>query len=322
MLGLQHRNLGEHTSACDSTPEFLFSSSSCVSGLITNCTSWPCEEGEEGAQHLTVPPDCSPPGAQWGAGGKEVLCPGQRLQPALTPSSLSAFPSSVPQVGPRGPPGPPGASAQPPVAPPNATGTASAPGPPRQNRPSWGCHPHRPCLHLFAPAPKLRKSPASWQRVTVSPVAPSVVPSRPVDTRCLAPAAPGPGQPLPQLLPLLSPQELGAGVLGGPGPAAAGAAGEACGAGCEPVTSPRPRAWGITARGLGPRERPARLCRAQVPARNGAQGSRNTVGGGGGHPHSSQPPRPLPQWPTAPPFKGLSTVPVALPVLAPVTTSW
>lgn len=107
----------------------------------------------------------------------------------------------------------------------------------------------------------------------------------------------GPTPPPQELLPLLSSQELGAGGLGGPGPAVAGAVGEACGAGCEPVISLHPRAWGITARGLGPKERPARLCRAQVPARMGGQGARSTLDKWTevDHPHSSQPLLSFPQ---------------------------
>lgn len=96
--------------------------------------------------------------------------------------------------------------------------------------------------------------------------------STPGDSCCLVLAPqPQPG-PLPTLLPLLSPQELGAGVLGLPGPAVAGAVGEAFGAGLEPATSPHPRAWETTARGPRPRGRPARPCRAQVPARDGGGG--------------------------------------------------
>lgn len=68
------------------------------------------------------------------------------------------------------------------------------------------------------------------------------------------------------------PQELEAGALGDPGPAVAGAVEGVSGAGAEPVISPHPRAWGITVRGLGPRGRPARLCHAQVPARDSSGG--------------------------------------------------
>ena len=47
--------LGTHL-ACKSTPTgCCFSTSSCVSGFITNCMSWPCEEGESGAS-----PDFTP----------------------------------------------------------------------------------------------------------------------------------------------------------------------------------------------------------------------------------------------------------------------
>ena len=73
-------------------------------------------------------------------------------------------------------------------------------------------------------------------------------------------------------------QELEAGALGDPGPAVAGAVEGVSGAGVEPVISPHPRAWGITARGLGPRGRPARLCHAQVPARDGDGGQGGEVG--------------------------------------------
>lgn len=187
--------------------------------------------------------------------------------PACARSVLSPPPRPVhPQVSPRGRPGPHGVSARPPVALPDATGTASAPGALAWCCPAWRCCPHRPRPRLFAQAPRLRRSPASCQGVTVSPLGPWMVPSVPC-------GYPWPWSSPPPLLPLLSPQELGAGVLGGRGPAVAGAVGEACGAGPEPATSPRPRAWGITARGLGPRGRPARFCHAQVPARGGAGGS-------------------------------------------------
>ena len=46
----------------------------------------------------------------------------------------------------------------------------------------------------------------------------------------------------------------------------------------SPSTSPHPRAWGITAKGLGPRGRPARLCHAQVPSRDGDGGQGRDVG--------------------------------------------
>ena len=77
------------------------------------------------------------------------------------------------------------------------------------------------------------------------------------------------------------PWELEAGILGDPGPAVAravGGWGRVSRAGPEPVTSPHPRAWGITAKGLGPRGRPARLCHAQVPSRDGDGGQGRDVG--------------------------------------------
>ena len=46
----------------------------------------------------------------------------------------------------------------------------------------------------------------------------------------------------------------------------------------EPVTSSHPRAWGITSKGLEPRGWPARLCYAQVPARDGCEGQGREVG--------------------------------------------
>ena len=74
------------------------------------------------------------------------------------------------------------------------------------------------------------------------------------------------------------PQELAAGALGDRGPTVAGAVAGVSGAGPEPVTSPHPRAGGITARGLGPRGQPARLGSAQVSARDGGGGQGGEVG--------------------------------------------
>lgn len=206
-------------------------------------------------------PEVGAPGAGEGeprdGGGGPSLC------------SLSARPVH-PQVRPRGLLGPRGASAPPPAAPPGAVGTASVPGPPAWCCPAGRRCPPRPRPLLSAQAPRPRRSLASCRGVTVSAPSPG---RHPWGHPLPVPAAPQPQpSPLPTLLPLLSPQELGAGVLGLPGPAAAGAVGEAFGAGLEPATSPHPRAWEITARDLRPRGRPARPCRAQVPVRDGGGG--------------------------------------------------
>lgn len=87
-------------------------------------------------------------------------------------------------------------------------------------------------------------------------------------------------------LSLLLPQKQAAGVLGAPGLAVVGAVEEACGAGPEPVTSHRHRAWGIFVRGLRPRGRPARLSHAQVPAEDGVVLVRSWEAVLGGRPRS------------------------------------
>lgn len=194
--------------------------------------------------------------------------------------------------------------AQPPVGLPDATGTASVTGPLAWHHPPWPWGPHQPRPHPSAQARRLRRSRASCQGVTVSACR-ALWPTPPLPPRCpipvdtshhhRAPTALGFPEPF-RLLPLMCPQEQGAGGLGGPGPAAVGAAGGACAAGPEPVTGHHLKGWGISVRGPRPREKPARLSRAQVPARGGRVGEQKrscsqeaALGGGTGGPTCSQP---------------------------------
>lgn len=127
-----------------------------------------------------VPPAGSLPGEEslGGVGGREEGRPTQASASSLRSlPPCSAFLSCVPQVSPHGHPGPHGASVQLPVGLPVATGAASARGPPPRTRLPWCCHPHQPGLLLFAQAPTLRRSPASCQGVTVSPLVPRIMPS-------------------------------------------------------------------------------------------------------------------------------------------------
>ena len=138
-------------------PPNCFSTSSGVSGLITNCTSWPCEEGRRGPLLTSLPTPALPEwvcaGVRGRTGVENPLRCGSREEPAcpvhctLPPSPtiwapsastvLSASSSCTPQVSLRGHSGPHGVTALPLVAQPSTIDTASARGPLAGPCPAW-----------------------------------------------------------------------------------------------------------------------------------------------------------------------------------------
>lgn len=155
-----------HQVALGCTQASAFPPSSCVSGLITNCSSWPCEEGEES---FSLCP-CLTPGSQGSGVGWETSLRRAEAEvswclPTWSHPLLSSLSSVYPKASLHGQPGLHGVCVQPLVALPDATGTASVPGPPRGHpspSPQW-----LP-LQPSARALRLRKSRASCQDVIVS----------------------------------------------------------------------------------------------------------------------------------------------------------
>ena len=195
-------------SACKRTPIVCcVSLRGCGTGLITNCTSLACEEGENGAS--PAPPQwvCAGVGGStgeesplegWEQGGVGLSCAWHCTPPpalwALSASIvLTASPCCATQVSPWGHPGHHGASALPLVAQPDTIDT-SAPDPPAECHPAW---PHCPCWPqrpFFAQAPRQRRSPASCWSVTVHPMEPRCA-------RHLGPAKPSPSPLLSLVFP-------------------------------------------------------------------------------------------------------------------------
>ncbi|KAF7482825.1 hypothetical protein GHT09_005844 [Marmota monax] len=205
----------------------LFPPVSCISGLITNCTSWPCEEaqGQPAWSPWTPWSVCS---ASCG--------PARRHRHRFCDRPSSVAPSTL-ALGPS-----------------PATPTPLCPGPEAEEEPCLlpGCD--RECLPgaVANSSPATQDAPSLWTPPTTTGLQLPWFSAKPF---------PIPSSDVPQG------QE--AGGLGGPGPAVVGAVGAACAAGPEPVTNHHLKGWGTSVRGLRPREKPARLSRAQVPAREG-----------------------------------------------------